>query len=527
MIRDLKYVLFFLALLMLSACNNGDKGLIGGPELEVDVIALQVTPAKVYIAAGLSQQYKAIAIKSNGSTKDVTTHHSLSWSSSDTTIATIDIETGLVTSVMSGKVTITASGMVNGVELNQTAILTVTDATVVPGGVVVTSDAEYMASGFSMEFTATATLSDGTTYTGLGDGSEGHWTIVSQPGTKASIDTNTGILRTNEVDSVGEITVQFKGTSAAWGGTAEKTITVTDATVLGVVVTSDTEHIASGFSIAFTATATLSDGTTYTDLGDGSEGNWTIVSQTGTKASIDTNTGILRTTEVDSVGEITVQFKGTSAAWGGTAEKTITVTDATVLGVVVTSDVGNVTIAGFSVGLTATVTFSDDSTHIVTQDGSEARWLIPPFPNAAFYHIDTNTGVLTTTANSAGILLQVQVVVVSGNNNYYGSFGMTVMDAVVTSVTVTSDEDNVVAGLSLDFSAIANLSNDTDVGVGDGLNGDWSIVSQPGKNATIDTKTGVLTTGLDSVGDITVQLKGTSEAWRGTANKTITVNDAL
>ncbi len=426
----LKYVFFFLALLMLSACNNGDKGLIGGPELEVDVIALQVTPAKVYIAAGLYQQYKAIAIMSNGSTKDVTTHHSLSWSSNDTTIATIDIETGLVTSVMPGKVTITASGMVNGVELNQTAMLTVTDATVVPGGVVVTSDAEHIASGFSIAFTATATLSDGTTYTGLGDGSKGHWTIVSQPGTKAYIDTNTGILLTTEVDSVGEIAVQFKGTSAAWGGTAEKTITVTDATV--------------------------------------------------------------------QIG-----------------------------GVVITSDVGNVTIAGFSVGLTATVTFSDDSTHIVTQDGSEAKWLIPPFPNASFYHIDTNTGVLTTAANSAGRLLPVQVVVVSGNNNYNGGFSMTVTGAVVTSVTVTSDVDNVVAGLSLDFSAIANLSNDTDVGVGDGLNGDWSIVSQPGKNATIDTKTGVLTTGLDSVGDITVQLKGTSEAWRGTANKTITVNDAL
>ena len=330
---------------------------------------------------------------------------------------------------------------------------------------------------------------------------------------------------------MGEITVQFKGTSAAWGETAEKTITVTDATVVpgGVVVTSDAEHIASGFSIAFTATATLSDGTTYTGLGDGSEGHWTIVSQPGTKAYIDTNTGILLTTEVDSVGEIAVQFKGTSAAWGGTAEKTITVTDATVQigGVVITSDVGNVTIAGFSVGLTATVTFSDDSTHIVTQDGSEAKWLIPPFPNASFYHIDTNTGVLTTAANSAGRLLPVQVVVVSGNNNYNGGFSMTVTGAVVTSVTVTSDVDNVVAGLSLDFSAIANLSNDTDVGVGDGLNGDWSIVSQPGKNATIDTKTGVLTTGLDSVGDITVQLKGTSEAWRGTANKTITVNDAL
>jgi hypothetical protein len=84
-----------------------------------------------------------------------------------------------------------------------------------------------VAAGFSIDFTATATLSDGTPHIGLEDGSEGDWTIVSQPGTNATIDTNTGIITTG-VDSEGEITVQIKGTTAAWAGTVEKTITVTD-----------------------------------------------------------------------------------------------------------------------------------------------------------------------------------------------------------------------------------------------------------------------------------------------------------
>ena len=123
----LKYVFFFLASLTLTACNNGDDGLLGSPGLGGAIVGLQVTPAKASIPVGLHQQYEATAIMSDGSTEDVTTHPALSWSSSDTAIATIDIATGLAVGVMPGEVTITASGIANGVEFNQTATLTVTN----------------------------------------------------------------------------------------------------------------------------------------------------------------------------------------------------------------------------------------------------------------------------------------------------------------------------------------------------------------------------------------------------------------
>ncbi len=313
---------FFLASLTLTACN-GDDGLLGGPDLGYPIVGLQVTPATASILVGLHQQYEATAIMSDGSTEDVTTHLALSWSSSDPAIATVNIATGLATGVMPGEATITASGIANGVEFNQTAMLTVTDAIII--SVAVTSDVESVAAGLPVAFTATATLSDSTTHIATQDGEEVNWTIVSQPGEHATIDTLTGILTTAS-DSVGEITVRAQGISTTWNDMADKTITVTDAIIISVAVTSDVESVAAGLPIAFTATATLSDNTTHIATQDGEEVNWTIVSQPGENATIDTNTGIL-TTALDSVGEITVRAKGISTTWNDMADKTITVTE--------------------------------------------------------------------------------------------------------------------------------------------------------------------------------------------------------
>ncbi|MPY25951.1 hypothetical protein FS373_26120, partial [Shewanella sp. YLB-07] len=478
MMNYFKYAFFFLASLMLTACN-GDDGLLGSPDLGDPIVGLQVTPATASIPVGLHQQYEATAIMSDGSTEDVTTHPTLSWSSSDTAIAAVEIATGFATGVMPGEVTITASGMADGIEFNQTATLTVTDATVT--SVAVTSNTDSVAAGFSIDFTATATLSDGTTHTGLEDGSEEDWTIVSQPGIGATIDTKTGVLTTG-VDSVGEITVRATGTSAAWSDTADKTITVTDASVTSVAVTSDIDSVAAGFSIAFTATATLSDSTTYVATQDGSEVNWTIFYQSGSGATIDANTGVL-TTGVDSVGEITVQVKGTSAAWSDTADKTITVTDASVSSVAVTSDIDSVA-AGFSIAFTATATLSDGTTHTGLEDGSEVNWTIF-YQSGSGATIDTKTGILTTATDSVGEI----TVRATGTSTAWSDTAdktITVTDATVTSVVVTSNTDSVAAGFSIAFTATATLSdNTTYVAIQDGSEVNWTIFYQSGSGATI------------------------------------------
>ncbi|WP_227993406.1 hypothetical protein, partial [Shewanella sp. YLB-07] len=435
--------------------------------------------------------------------------------------ATIDANTGVLTTGVDsvGDITVRATGTSTAWSDTADKTITVTNATVT--SVAVTSDIDSVAAGFSIDFTATATLSDGTTHTGLEDGSEEDWTIVSQPGTGATIDTKTGVLTTG-VDSVGEITVQVKGTSTAWSDTADKTITVTDATVTSVVVTSNTDSVAAGFSIAFTATATLSDNTTYVAIQDGSEVNWTIFYQSGSGANIDTNTGVL-TTGVDSVGDITVRATGTSTAWSDTADKTITVTNATVTSVAVTSNTDSVA-AGFSIAFTATATLSDNTTYVAIQDGSEVNWTIF-YQSGSGANIDTNTGVLTTGVDSVGEI----TVRATGTSTAWSDTAdktITVTNATVTSVAVTSNTDSVVAGFSIDFTATATLSDSTTyVATQDGSEVNWTIFSQSGSGATIDTNTGVLSTTADSVGDITVRSTGTSAAWDKTADKTIIVTE--
>jgi YD repeat-containing protein len=74
------------------------------------VVSISVTPVNPTIAAGLTQQFAAVGTLSDGSTQDLTT--SVSWSSSNSSVATISNGTGnqgLATSVSQGTTVIVAT----------------------------------------------------------------------------------------------------------------------------------------------------------------------------------------------------------------------------------------------------------------------------------------------------------------------------------------------------------------------------------------------------------------------------------
>ncbi|TLE09182.1 Ig-like domain-containing protein [Vibrio cholerae] len=78
-------------------------------------VGLQVSPASSAVAVGLTQSFIATAQMSDSSTRDVTNEPSISWSSSNTAVATISSSqssgNGVATGVSIGTVTITASGL--------------------------------------------------------------------------------------------------------------------------------------------------------------------------------------------------------------------------------------------------------------------------------------------------------------------------------------------------------------------------------------------------------------------------------
>jgi hypothetical protein len=98
-----------LALFAMSGCGNGSNK-TGTPAPAVQSIA--VAPGSATILMGKQQQFSATATYSDGSTKPAPA--GLTWSSSNTAIATVD-SSGLVKGVAPGNVTISAAvGSANG-----------------------------------------------------------------------------------------------------------------------------------------------------------------------------------------------------------------------------------------------------------------------------------------------------------------------------------------------------------------------------------------------------------------------------
>ena len=134
-----------LAVVGLSGCNQ--------------VTELIVTPKESDIPMGFELQLKAEKLFLEGLVIDVTSSDEITWSSSDESIATVD-ENGLVSAKdKTGDVTITASGTYNGVMLQDSATIHVTDATVT--SVIVEPNSVSLPAGLSKSFSAIAKLSDG------------------------------------------------------------------------------------------------------------------------------------------------------------------------------------------------------------------------------------------------------------------------------------------------------------------------------------------------------------------------------
>ena len=114
-----KYFVICFALLV-AACGGESK-----PKSVATPQALQVTPVNDSLPKGLTKAFKAELLYSDGKVADVTAEPAWSWSSDNHTIATVDSDTGVVTAVNAGLVTIAVSGELDGVKWTEGVDLTV------------------------------------------------------------------------------------------------------------------------------------------------------------------------------------------------------------------------------------------------------------------------------------------------------------------------------------------------------------------------------------------------------------------
>lgn len=140
-----------LALLAsLTACGGGS----GTPPASTPTLtSIAVGPASPSIAVGASQQFTATGSYSDGNTQNIAS--SVTWNSSATNVATI-AGSGTAMAVAVGQTTITAaSGSVSGA--------TTLTVVAIPSSIVITPLAPALGVGQTVQFTATANYSEGST----------------------------------------------------------------------------------------------------------------------------------------------------------------------------------------------------------------------------------------------------------------------------------------------------------------------------------------------------------------------------
>jgi hypothetical protein len=212
------------------------------------LVSLSVSPNTASIAAGLTQQFSVKGTLSDGSTQDYTAN--ANWSSDNPAVATIN-SVGLATSLIQGTSNITAQ---SGGITSRPAVLTVTAP--VLASLAVTPGAVSVPKGLTQQFKATGTLTDGTSkdYT-----ASATWAALQLA--VASIDAS-GLATTLAQGATG-ITAQVGNVTSQ-----ASVLTVIAPTLVSLAVNPAQGSIALGFSQQFTATGTMTDGSTqdYTSL---------------------------------------------------------------------------------------------------------------------------------------------------------------------------------------------------------------------------------------------------------------------
>ncbi|EGQ8497967.1 hypothetical protein GRS44_17440 [Vibrio alginolyticus] len=447
-----KLWLFGLSLcsILLAGCNNGDKGLVDVPNSGINQAeSLVVTPKNPHIPVGLPLQLEATATLGDGTTIDVTSNTSLTWYSSNNDIATIDNQ-GLLTSISTGQVTITAKGInKDGSIVEDTSDVTVTNATVTE--LLVTPKKPSVAKGLNQAFKAEAIMSDGQVID-VTKTPELTWSSSDTEVASISDDgTNKGqalglAVGTSEIKAQGIVgDTEFSDTAV---------LTVNEATIQSFNVSPDVVSIPVGLDSVLKAEVTLTDGSVKNVT---QEANWTTTDPTvldvnnteGNKGSIHAKK--TSTSPVDVTASITV------AGTEYTDSAAISVTAATVTTLSVTPET-----ASLPVGLTqefiAQANLSDGTPVDVTNSAA-VSWTTSDSSIAT-----VDKGIVTAVAEGDVTITAVGMV---GEKKFSDSATLTVTPLVVTSIKITSELTETPVGLTIPFTATAVFSDKSEVDVTD------------------------------------------------------------
>ncbi|MGC1903298.1 MAG: Ig-like domain-containing protein [Candidatus Acidiferrum sp.] len=429
------------------------------------ISSISVTPEDLTLPLGISQQYTASAIYSDGTTADLTS--GVTWSSSSAVVTTID-STGLASMLSAGTTTITASVG----SLTDSTDLTVVGAHLT--SITVSPATASLADGTEQQFTATGTFDDGSTQ------------ILASAQWSSSAPNVLTVNSTGLGTAVAAGTATVTATSGTIKGTAS--VTVTNATLVSLTIAPTNSTMPIDATKQFTATGTFSDNSTQDMtqlvLWKSSKPSVAIINASGLVSSVATGT----TTIQASSGSV-VQSTTLTVSTVGLASITITPANPTIN-------------KGTLLKLTATATYSDGSTATPTSVSWKSSK--PQFANVRSTGIvhAKKAGTATISASAFGLT---------------GTTTLTVGSGTLVSIEITPANDSVSVGATQQFTATGTFSDATKQDMT--LNAHWS--STDASVATIangPTQAGLATTYNSGTTTIGVNSRGT------TASTSLTVN---
>ncbi|PYU05216.1 MAG: hypothetical protein DMG34_08865 [Acidobacteria bacterium] len=354
------------------------------------ITSISITPEGFTVPIGISQQFVASAVYSDGSSQDLVS--GVTWTSSLLSAATIDAN-GSATTLAAGTTTITATVG----SLTDSTTLTVVPAHLT--SISVLPATATMAVGTLQPFTATGIFDDGSTQL------------------LPSIQWSSSASNVLSIASTGLATAVSTGTStvtAASGGiSGSATVTVTSATLVSLAIAPLNSSMPIGATRQFTATGTFNDSTTE-DM------TLSVLwgSSNGSIASID-DKGLVSSS---ATGQVTI-----SANWGSINQSTL-LTVSTVKLISITVSPANGRVAPHTSALfTAVGNFSDGSTaNLKTVSWKSSKPQFASIRSSGLAH-GKKAGTVTISATSFGVTgtatLVIGTGVSSGSTQQFAAIG--------------------------------------------------------------------------------------------------------
>ncbi|MBV9482721.1 MAG: Ig-like domain-containing protein [Acidobacteria bacterium] len=399
-----------------------------GAAVSVDLsnlIAISVSPGNPVIATGTTNSFTATGTFNDGSTRDLAQTGAITWSSSNTSFASIT-SLGVATGIAQGQSTITAS--VASPALSGSATLNVENASL--QSISIAPASASIAPGTQINYTAIGTFASCPScpfQQTLTAQSSTHWN--SSPTSVATIN-NTG---TAKALAAGSTTITAASTLAPGGITSNPaTLTVTNAVPVKLTLTPGNTFIPPGAALQFSAIVTFSDNTTA------------YVTQQASWSSADsaiatvTNYG-LATAQGQGKTTITAKFGAVSGS------ASLLVTSSTLQSIAISP--ANPKVAeGIAAQFNATGTFADGSTQDLT---TAVNW-------------GSQTQKIATIGSKTGVLQALspgQTTITATFGAVTGTTAVTVTNASLTSITVSPASASIALGNSQQFMATGGFSD--------------------------------------------------------------------